>query len=89
MSFWKSSMDYLKVDTPTYVHRPLANITFRQNSTVISLNLQDDITPKESAEISVMFAVAVGTAMTMALWDYIGYIKEHGLERHFEFKETE
>ena len=80
-------MSFFKKATIAYVHQPMAKITFRQDGKVITLNLQDDITAKESAQISVMFAVAVGSAMTMALWDYIGYIKEHGLERHFEFKD--
>lgn len=82
MSFWKP-------EKVTYTHRPIANIEFRQDTTKITLALQDDVTAKEAADIGVMYAVAVGTAMTMALWDYIGYIKEHKLERHFKFEELQ
>jgi len=67
----------------------LNSIVFRQEKTDITLDIKDDITPKESTLISVMFCVAVGSAVTFALWDYIGYIKEHGIERHFEFKEKQ
>ena len=60
-------------------------IQFRQGrDKIIKLALKDDVTPKESTLISVMFCVAVGSASTMALWDYLGYIKENNLERHFE-----
>lgn len=67
----------------------LNSIVFRQEKTDISLDIKDDITPKESTLISAMFCVAVGSAVTFALWDHIGYIKEHGIERHFEFKEKQ
>lgn len=81
-------MECFKPTKVTYSYRPLKDMTIRQDSTLIKLNLKDDITPKESAEISIMFSVAVGSAITLGLWDYVGYIKEHGLERHFEFEEV-
>lgn len=64
----------------------LNNITLHQEYVTITLNVQDDVTAKEATLISIMYAVAVGSAMTLALWDYIGYINEHGLQRHFEVK---
>ena len=80
---------WFTTSTPSMKHMEINNIVFRQENTQIVLNVQDDVTAKESTLISVMFCVAVGSAMTFALWDYIGYIKEHGLERHFQFKEEE
>lgn len=62
-----------------------ATIQFRQGQDkIIKLALKDDVTAKESALIAVMFSVAVGSASTMSLWDYLGYIKENNLDRHFE-----
>lgn len=65
---------------------PLKAIKFMQDNAELELDIQDDITPKEAAQLSIMFAVAVGSSQTYALWDYVGYIKEHNLTRHF--KET-
>jgi len=62
------------------IQEKLADIVFYNGSQGFELNIQDDITPKESVEITIM--------ITMGLNSYIGYnwekiIKDKKLERHF------
>ena len=66
---------------------PLKDIKFMQDNTEMVLDVQDDITPKESAHLAIMFAIAVGSSSTLALWDYLGYINDKNLTRHFQFTE--
>lgn len=76
--------DRFKVQPTTHRLR-LEDIQFRQGDKMaIRLALKDDVTPKESALISVLFAVAVGSASTLTLWDYWGFIETNQLQRHFE-----
>lgn len=65
---------------------PINAIKFMQDNTELELIIQDDITPKEAAQLAILFAVAAGSTQTMVLWDYVGYIKNNNLTRHF--KET-
>lgn len=65
---------------------PINAIKFMQDNTELELIIQDDITPKEAAQLAILFAVAAGSTQTMVLWDYIGYIKSNNLTRHFKEK---
>ena len=71
----------------TFARHPIKDIKFMQDNTELVLDVQDDITPKESAHLAIMFAVAVGSTSMLALWDYLGYIKDKNLTRHFQFTE--
>lgn len=58
----------------------LADIVFYSGSQGFKLNIQNDITPKESIEITIM--------ITLGLNSYVGYdwekiIKNKNVERHF------
>ena len=46
-----------------------------------SLKPTEDITPREAVFIQMMLACALGGG---GMIDYAGFVKDHGLERHFK-----
>ena len=62
---------------------PIGDFTFTTNRQEAQLNIQDDITALESANLAVLFAHAA--VMTQSVgYDWVGFIEEKGLSRHFK-----
>ena len=61
--------------------------TFLQSGTTAVLDVKDDITSLESANLSILLAQA-GISKCLAFFDWIDFIKEKKLERHFKFTEN-
>lgn len=63
---------------------PIAGISIETHDhQMVTLNPQDDMTPVESLRIGVMFMVIMDDRSPHPR-DVLGYIREHGLERHFD-----
>ena len=60
--------------------------TFGQGGATAELDVKDDITSLESANLSILLAQA-GISKCLAFFDWIDFIKEKKLERHFKFNE--
>jgi hypothetical protein len=63
----------------------IGRLTFGQGSDSATLNIQNDITVLESANLAVLLStMTINMQGTYSQWDWEGYIKEKELQRHFD-----
>lgn len=63
---------------------PIGDITVMEDDRSFKFNPQTDMTGQESALICQLFMTAVMSSRSMTAYDYMGYVRKHGLERHFQ-----
>lgn len=62
----------------------IGNIAFIDDNRHYKFEPQEDMTGYEAAMLAQMFAVASTAARSMTPYDYMGYLKQHNLTRHFK-----
>jgi hypothetical protein len=63
---------------------PVGDITVMEDNRSYKFNPQTDMTGQESALICQLFMTAVMSSRSMTAYDYMGYVRKHNLERHFQ-----
>jgi len=63
---------------------PVGDITVMEDNRAYKFNPQTDMTGQESALICQLFVTAVMSSRSLTSYDYMGYIRKHSLERHFQ-----
>jgi len=84
----------MEIDTKTTVQEhftfapvPIGDIIIGVQDKTATLCIEDDITPLEAANLAVL--MAVGAVQSTSNMDWLGYIKDKRLERHFIIKEKD
>ena len=70
--------------TFTMTKMPIGDITVMEDNRSYKFNPQTDMTGQESALICQLFMTAVMSSRGMTEYDYMGYVRKHNLERHFQ-----
>ena len=73
-------------DSSSMLYYTVGSFTFRQGNISAELEVKDDITSLEVANLSIFLAQA-SISKCIAFFAWVDFIKEKKLERHFIFNE--
>jgi hypothetical protein len=62
----------------------VGDISIMDDNKVYKFQPQEDMTGYEAALIAQMFSIASMASRSMTLYDYMGFIEQHNLTRHFK-----